>query len=168
MKLKNLPVILGFGILLLTLPAAVFLLSQRQESRAGAELSTTAIVYLWPQTFTLPTGQTATLQVKVDPKDQAAKRAEAVIAFDPQKVTLTGVAAAEGVNLAQKALDAKNGVLQLSGVGAFGNTKTLATFKVTGLSSGKTEIKITKAHVWDQSGQVDIFDRSMGAEINVE
>jgi len=167
MKLKNLPVILGFAILLLTLPAAVFLLSQRQESRVGAELNATALVYLWPQSFALPTGEGVTLEVKIDTKDQAAKRAEATVSFDPQSVSVTNVEAAPGVSLAQKALNNADGILQLSGTGDFAADETLATFKITGLKSGPTELKIAEAHVWDLSGQVDIFGDAMGAEITV-
>ena len=167
MKLKNLPIILGFAVLLLTLPAAVFLLSQRQERRVGAELSATALVYLWPQTFTLPASESVTLQVKIDTKDQVAKRAEAAISFDPKILSVANVTAAPGVNLAQKALDSTNGILQLSGVGDFTADKTLATFKITGLASGPVELKITEAHIWDSSGQIDIFGSAMGAEVTV-
>ena len=168
MKLKNLPVILGFAVLLLTLPAAVFLPSQRQESRVGAQLNATALVYLWPQSFVLPAGEGVVLEVKVDTKDQAAKRAEATVSFDPQSVSVTSVTAAPGVNLAQKALNSAEGVLQLSGVGDFTAGKTLATFKITGLKPGPTELKIAEAHVWDLSGQVDIFGNAMGAEVTIE
>ncbi len=167
MKLKNLPVILGFAVLLITLPAAVFLLSQRTESRVGAELSATALVYLWPQNFVLPAGESVTIEVKIDTKDQAAKRAETVISFDPQNISLTNVEPALGVTLAQKALNANDGVLQLSGVGDFAADKALATFKITGLKPGPTELKIAEAHVWDLSGQVDIFGNAMGAEITI-
>ena len=167
MKLKNLPVILGFAVLLLTLPAAVFLLSQRTESRVGATLSTTALVYLWPKSFTLPIGEGITLEVKIDTKDQTAKRAEATIGFDPQRISVTNVEAAPGVNLAQKALNNADGVLQLSGVGDFAAGKLLATFKITGLKRGITELKITNAHVWDLSGQMDIFGKAMGAEVTI-
>jgi len=167
MKLKNLPIILGFTVLLLTLPAAVFLLSQRQERRVGAELSATALVYLWPQTFTLPAGESVTIEVKIDTKDQAAKRAEAVISFDPKILSVTDVKAVPGVDLAQKALNTADGVLQLSGVGNFENGKTLATFKIRGLTSGATELQITDSHVWDSTGQVDIFGNAMGAEITI-
>ena len=168
MKLNNLPIILGFAVLLLTLPAAVFLLSQRQERRVGAELSATALVYLWPQKFTLPNNQSVTLEVKIDTKDQTAKRAEAIISFDPQILSVTEVKAAPGVNLAQKALDQKNGILQLSGVGDFPTDKTLATFKITGLASGPADLKITEAHIWDATGQVDIFGNAMGAEVTIK
>jgi len=168
MKLKNLPIILGFVVLLLTLPAAVFLLSRRQETRVGAELSATALVYLWPQKFTLPRGEGLTLEVKVDTKDQMAKRAEATVSFDPRTLAVSEVQAAPGVTLAQKALDAANGVLQLSGVGDFATNKTLATFKLTGLLLGPTELKIIEAHIWDLSGQVDIFGNAMGAEVTVK
>jgi len=168
MKLKNLPIILGFGILLLTLPAAVFLLSKRQESRVGAELSATALVYLWPQSFSLPAGQKITLEVKVDSKKQTAKRAEAVLKFDPQALKIEEVTAAPGVNLAQKALNETEGTLQLSGVGDFATKKTLATFKITGLKVGPTELTIKEAHVWDVSGQVDLFGNAMGTEVTVK
>lgn len=168
MKLKNLPIILGFAVLLLTLPAAVFLLSQRQERRVGAELSATALVYLWPQNFALPAGESVTLEVKIDTKNQPAKRAEATISFDPKILSVTSVTAASGVNLAQKALDSANGILQLSGVGDFISDKTLATFKITGLTSGATEIQITNAHVWDSTGQIDIFGSAMGAEVTIK
>ncbi len=169
MKLKNLPIILGFAVLLLTLPAAVFLLSQRQESRVGAELSATALVYLWPQTFALPVGETVTLEVKIDTKNQPAKRAEATITFDPQIISIEKetIAAVPGVSLAQNALNANDGILQLSGVGSFENGKTLATFKIKGLTAAATEIKIQEAHIWDVSGQVDIFGNAMGAEITI-
>lgn len=167
MKLKNLPIILGFALLLLTLPAAVFLLSQRQEARVGAELTANALVYLWPQKFELPNGQSVTLEVKVDTKDQPAKRAEAVIKFDPQAVRIENVNAATGVNLAQQALNANGGVLQLSGVGDFTTAKTLATFKLTGLTPGPTELTIQEAHIWDLTGQVDIFGNAMSAEITI-
>ncbi len=168
MKLKNLPIILGFAVLLLTLPAAVFLLSQRQESRAGAKLSATALVYLWPQSFELPTDQSVTLEVKVDTKNQPAKRAEAIISFDPQTIRIEDVSAASGVTLAQRALNTAAGILQLSGVGDFENNKILATFKIKGLATGITELKIQEAHVWDLSGQVDIFGNSMNAEVTVK
>ncbi len=168
MKLKNLPIILGFAVLLITLPAAVFLLSQRTETRVGAELTANALVYLWPQKFELPSGQSVTVEIKVDAKEQVAARAEAVINFDPQTVRLENVEAAAGVNLAQKALNANSGILQLSGVGDFITEKTLATFKLTGLTAGPTELKITDAHVWDLTGQVDIFGNAMGAEITIK
>lgn len=168
MKLKNLPIILGFAVLLLTLPAAVFLLSQRQESRVGAELSATALVYLWPQTFVLPAGESVTLEVKIDTKGQPAKRAEAAISFDPKILSVTNVKAAAGVDLAQKALNSSDGVLQLSGVGDFENGKTLATFEVTGLTSGTAEMQVTNAHIWDSSGQIDIFGNAMNAEVTVK
>jgi len=170
MKLKNLPVILGFVILLLTLPAAVFLLSQRQESRIGAKLSANALVYLWPQRFELPRDQSVTLEVKVDTKDQLAKRVEATITFDPQLITIenTTIKPASGVRLAQKALNHKTGILQLSGVGDFRKVNTLATFKIKGRDSGITELKIQEAHVWDPSGQVDIFENAMDAEITIQ
>ena len=168
MKLKNLPVILGFVVLLITLPAAVFLLSQRTESRVGAELNATALVYLWPQNFVLPAGEGVTLEVTIDTKGQPAKRAEAAISFDPQSVSVTNVEAAPGVDLAQKALNANEGVLQLSGVGDFATGKALATFRITGLAPGPTELKITEAHVWDLSGQVDIFGNAMNAEVTVK
>jgi len=168
MKLKNLPIILGFAVLLLTLPAAVFLLSQRQEARVGAELSATALVYLWPQTFVLPAGEGVTLEVKIDTKDQPAKRAEAAINFDPRILSVTNVKAAPGVDLAQKALNASDGVLQLSGVGDFENGETLATFKVTGLTAGTAEMQVTDAHVWDSTGQIDIFGNAMNAKVTVK
>ena len=171
MKLKNLPIILGFAVLLLTLPAAtVFLLSHRTESRVGAELSATALIYLWPQTFTLPAGEVITLEVKIDTKDQPAKRAEATITFDPQIISIEKetIAAVPGVSLAQKALNSTDGILQLSGVGSFENSKTLATFKIRGLTAAATEIKVQEAHIWDVSGQVDIFGNAMGAEITIK
>lgn len=168
MKLKNLPIILGFAILLLTLPAAVFLLSQRQEARVGAELTANALVYLWPQKFELQSGQSVTLEIKVDTKNQAAKRAEAVIKFDPQAVEIKNIAAAQGVNLAQQALNTGNGVLQLSGVGDFAATKTFATFQLTGLTPGPTELAIQDAHVWDLTGQIDIFGNAMNAEVTIK
>lgn len=168
MKLKNLPIILGFAILLLTLPAAVFLLSQRQESRVGAELSATALVYLWPQKFELQSGQGVTLEVKVDTKDQVAKRAEATISFDPQAVRLEDINPAAGVSLAQQAIDAASGILQLSGVGDFATTSTLATFKLTGITPGPTEITIQDAHIWDLTGQIDIFGNAMNAEVTIK
>ena len=167
MKLKNLPIILGFAVLLLTLPAAVFLLSQRQEARVGAELSATALAYLWPQRFELPTGQSVTLEVKIDTKGQVAKRAEATISFDPKFIKIEDIKAATGVDLAQKALNATGGVLQLSGTGDFTAAKTLAAFKLTGLAPGPTDLTIQDAHVWDLSGQVDIFGQAMGAEVTV-
>ena len=168
MKLKNLPVILGFAVLLLTLPAAVFLLSQRTESRVGAELSATALVYLWPQTFTFPAGESVTIEVKIDTKNQPAKRAEAIVSFDPKILSVTNVKAVPGVDLAQKALNSGDGVLQLSGVGDFENGKTLATFKITGLTSGATEMQITDSHVWDSTGQIDIFGDAIGAEVTIK
>ena len=168
MKLKNLPIILGFAVLLLTLPAAVFLVSQRQEARVGAELSATALVYLWPQNFELPAGQTVTIDVKIDTKGQTARRAEATISFDPQFVTVGNINAGDGVNLAQKALNADDGILQLSGVGEFENEGTLATFEITGVGQGATELKITNAHIWDPSGQVDIFGNAIGAEVTIK
>ncbi len=168
MKLKNLPIILGFIVLLLTLPAAVFLLSQRQEARVGAELTANALVYLWPQSFILPIGQSITLEVKVDTKKQPAARAEAVIGFDPKLVRLDNVEAAPGVNLAQNALNAADGILQLSGVGDFTTGKTLATFKLMGLTAGPTKLETRSAHVWDITGQVDIFGKAMGAEVTVK
>ena len=167
MKLKNLPIILGFAVLLLTLPFAVLLLSQRRETRVGAELTATALVYLWPQTFVLPAGESVILEVKIDTKDQSAKRAEAIVRFDPKVLSVANVKAVPGVDLAQKALNANDGVLQLSGVGDFENSKTLATFKITGLTSGTTEIQITDSHIWDASGQADIFGNAMGAEITI-
>lgn len=168
MKLKNLPIILGFTILLLTLPAAVFLVSRRQEARVGAKLSANALVYLWPQSFTLPRGQSVTLEVKVDSKNQPAKRAEATINFDPQAVLIENVTPAPDVNLAQKALNTTNGILQLSGIGDFATTTTLATFKLTGLASGPTELEIQEAHIWDLTGQVDIFGNAMNAEVTIK
>lgn len=168
MRLKNLPIILGFAILLLTLPAAVFLLSQRQESRAGAKLSATALVYLWPQSFSIPAGESVTLEIKVDTKNQIAKRAEAVINFDPRAVEIKDITSASGVNLAQRVLNTQNGILQLSGVGDFGTQKTLATFKLTGLKAGPTDLTIQEAHVWDLTGQVDIFGNAMNAEVTIK
>jgi hypothetical protein len=167
MKLKNLPIILGFAVLLITLPAAVFLLSQRQETRVGAELSATALVYLWPQTFTLSSGQSATLEVKIDTKDQVARRAETVIGFDSQTLRIENINAAAGIDLAQKALNTTNGVLQLSGVGDFKNDEALATFQITALTPGTTKIKITEAHIWDISGEIDIFGSAVGAEVTI-
>ena len=168
MELKNLPIILGFAVLLLTLPAAVFLLSQRQEARVGAGLSATALVYIWPQNFVMPTGQSITLEIKVDTKGQLAKRAEAIISFDPKLLSVTNIEAAPGVNLAQKALNSADGILQLSGVGDFAANETLATFKITGLAPGAAELKIAEAHVWDLTGQVDIFGNAMNAEVTVK
>jgi hypothetical protein len=168
MKPKNLPIILGFAVLLITLPAAVFLLSQRAETRVGAELSATALVYLWPQKFQIPTGQAITLEVKIDTQKQLAQRAEATITFDPQAVRIENIAAGSGVNLAQQALNQTNGVLQLSGVGDFETSNTFATFKVTGLTPTATEIQIPEAHVWDVSGQIDIFGNAMGAEVTIK
>ena len=168
MKLKNLPLILGFAVLLLTLPAAVFLLSQRQETRVGAKLSATALVYLWPQKFQMPSDQSVTLEVKIDTQEQLAKRAEATVSFDPQAVRIDNINAGSGVNLAQQALNQTNGVLQLSGVGDFKTNKNLATFQITGLAPTITELKILDAHIWDLSGQVDIFGNGMGAEVTIK
>lgn len=170
MKFRNLPVVLGFLVLLFTLPAAVFLLSQRQGSPAGAKPSATALVYLWPQNFELPLGQDVTLEVKLDTKNQTGRRAEATLQFDPRFITIEkeSITAPTGVTLAQQALNPTGGILQLSGIGDFKGNHTLATFKITGVGKGATEIKIAKAHIWDASGETDMLGEAKGSRITVK
>lgn len=170
MKLSRLPVVLGFLVLLLTLPAAVFLLQQRQQVRVAAGIPNIALVYLWPQNFSLAVGQEVTMEIKVDSKGQAARRAEATLKFNPRliKIAKESILAPERVSLVQKVLNETEGVLQLSGVGDFTEQQTLASFKIEALGKGKTNIEIGNARVWDASGTVDIFGSSRDATIKIQ
>jgi hypothetical protein len=170
MKLRNLPIILGFLVLLLTLPTAVFWLQQRQQIRVAAGVPTTTLIYLWPQKFSLSPGQETILEVKVDSQGQAARRAEATIKFNPNliKIDKESIIAPEGISLAQSVLNEADGVLQLSGVGDFENKNTLASFTMQALAQGSATVQITSAHLWDPTGQTDIFGRAMGAEITIK
>lgn len=170
MRLHRLPVVLGFLVLLLTLPAAVFLLQQRQPVRVAAGVPATALIYLWPQKFDLSPGQETLMEVKVDSQGQAARRAEATIRFNPNliKIDRESIIAPRGVSLAQKALNETEGVLQLSGVGDFGTQQTLASFSIKAMDTGDANMEINSAHVWDASGTVDIFGNSRDATIKIQ
>jgi len=170
MKLQNLPIVLGFSILLITLPASVFLVSQRrQTTTVTAKPTATALVYIWPRKFNLTRNETATLEIKVDTKGQPARRAEVLITFNPQSIHIDSeITPSPGVSLAQKVLNKSRGTLQLSGVGDFKTGKSLAKFTVTGVKEGTTTIKIVEAHVWDPSGTTDILGSTADAQITIK
>lgn len=170
MNLKRLPLILGFLVLLLALPAAVFMSLSEQETRVVAGLNKNSLVYLWPQDFESLLNQKVTLEVKVDTKNQDSRRAEVMLKFDPAAITVDAqkIFAPVGVELRQKALNPQSGVLQLSGVGDFKQGKTLATLSISGGKKGSTVIEVSEAHVWDASGEVDILGETQDATINIQ
>lgn len=172
MRLSRLPIILGFFFLLITVPFAVLLLSQRQQTEVAAGINKNALVYLWPQQFSLPSGTDANAEVEVmiETKGQPSRRAEATLSFDPAFLTVdeNDVTAAAGVTLNQKVVDSSRGIIQLAGVGEFDVTKTLAKITVEATKKGPTQIKVAEAHVWDPTGTVDMFKDGMGAKIEIE
>jgi hypothetical protein len=170
MRLSQLPIILGFFFLLVTIPFAVLLLSKRQQTEVSAGLNKNALVYLWPQEFALPQGTDAAIELMVETKGQPSRRAEATLSFDPTffRIEEDGVSAPTGVDLNQKVVDNSRGIIELAGVGKFETVKTLAKINVSALQKGASQIKVAEAHVWDPTGTVDMLKDAEGAQITIE
>lgn len=81
---KRIVLLLVIVLILLAIPATVFLVNQRQELRKRAAPATT--LTLAPATVTKKVGDTFSLEVRIDTAENQVLAAELYLVFDPEKL----------------------------------------------------------------------------------
>jgi hypothetical protein len=83
--MKKVFLYISIGIILLSIPVTVFLVSRNQEIRKRAAPAST--LSLSPSTITKKAGETFTLEVKLDTGDNQVMTVQLAIIYDPAKLT---------------------------------------------------------------------------------
>ena len=148
MKLKELPVKIGVGALLMTVPVAIYLSTQAEplnvETQAGKEK--TSIFYLWPSEVAAPLNEEIEIGVTLSTQNESASEVSAKLLYDPDMLDLSAVE--NGVifdKYTSKKTDITKGTIELSAQGDFSGTAAFATLTFKTKKTGKTQVDFVQA-----------------------
>ena len=160
MNPKKLPTAIGILVLLVAVPAAVYLSTQKEplETKTHAGKEKAAVLYLWPAEIHASPGEEIEVRIMLSTQGKEVNETAIKLKYNPAMLDI--LAAEKGIifnKYTDKKIDAKRGGIEIKARGNFNGTATFATLKFKAKKPGKSQINLIAQSCKAKSGEVDIL-----------
>ena len=145
MKLSNISVILGLGVLAVAVPVAVYLSSQQDSLtlRTQAGKDKVAVLYLWPAAVETAIQEEVAVKVYLTTEDKDSKGVTAKIIYDPQILSLKSIDRGVIFNkYTERTINEAGGTCTIVAQGNFKGTGALATLNFLAKEAGESSLDV--------------------------